>query len=93
MGDTNLPGVDKALDGIYGMRFIHTTRIPQSSSLDQVLMFVPSAVKFGIWQDLNVNVHKRYDLASNPDEITMNFSVGAVRMDEKKIVSILCALT
>jgi hypothetical protein len=101
MGDLDVPGLDKSIDGMFGVRFIHSTRIPtvatgvgqntSGNTDDQVLFFVGSCCKLATWQDLNVNVHKRYDLAGNPDEMTCNFSMGAGRTEEKKIVSILCS--
>jgi hypothetical protein len=86
-----VPGLDKGLDGLFGMRFIASERLGVDGSSDQyAYVFPKSALKLAIYKDLGVDVHKRYDKASNPTEITANLGVGAVRMFEEKVVRILC---
>ena len=86
-----IPGLDEALDGFLGCRFIKSERVPQSSSKDQVLVFPKSAIKLGIWKDVRVDISLRRDMVGLPIQIMADESLGAVRMDEKKVVSILNA--
>jgi hypothetical protein len=86
-----VPGLDRGLDGLFGMRFIASERLGVDGSSDQyAYVFPKSALKLAIYKDLGVDIHKRYDKASNPTEITANLALGAVRMFEEKVVRILC---
>ena len=86
-----IPGLDEALDGFLGMRFIRSERVPQVSSKDNVLVLPKSAIKMGQWKALRVDVREKHDHVGFPLQVYADETIGAVRMDELKIISVLNA--
>jgi len=74
-----------------GINFIHSERLPLSSTYRRCPVWVPSGVHLGMWNDIMSNVTQRRDLSSHPYQIYLMGTFGATRTEEKKVVDILCA--
>ena len=74
-----------------GINFIHTERLPLSSTFRRCPVWVPSGVHLGMWNDIQSNVTQRRDLSSHPFQVYLMGTFGATRTEEKKVVDILCA--
>ncbi len=89
-----IPGLDQGLDGLFGCRFIAFEQLADTDQLvggdEYAYVLVRSAVKLGVWEPLSVRVSEREDLKGAPLQMVTRMSLGAVRMDEKKIVRIEC---
>jgi hypothetical protein len=55
----------------------------------KVPLYVSSALEFGIWQDIEATVDRRPDL-SNAIQFLTQYSIGAGREQEEKVVQINC---
>jgi len=87
----NVPGLDLALDGYLGMRFVMYEDIAVDSADDEyVYVLTRDAIKHGTWRPLKGSIHVRTDLQLDPEEIAHNMTIGSVRMDESQIVRVLC---
>jgi hypothetical protein len=74
-----------------GINFIHTERLPVSSTFRRCPVWVPSGVHLGMWNDIMSDITQRRDLSSHPYQIYLMGTFGATRTEEKKVVDILCA--
>jgi hypothetical protein len=74
-----------------GINFIHTERLPVSSTFRRCPVWVPSGVHLGLWNDIMSDITQRRDLSSHPYQIYLMGTFGATRTEEKKVVDILCA--
>jgi len=74
-----------------GINFIHSERLPTTSSHRRCPVWVPSGVHLGMWNDIMSNVTQRRDLSSHPYQVYLMGTFGATRTEEKKVVDILCA--
>lgn len=96
MGTTPLrvAGADDALEGYLGCTYVHFETLADEDQLsggdEYVYVLVPAAVKVGIWKPLEVTIDKDMSQRGHPDRIYAQKTLGAVRMDEAKIVRILC---
>ena len=61
-----------------------------SANTRGVLAFVKSGVHLGVWKDIETRVDERKDLSSIPWQIYTCASAGAVRLEQGKVVQILC---
>ncbi len=87
----NIPGIDLALDGFLGMRFVHYEDVGIDANSDEyVYVLTRDAVKLGVWKDVSVEVDRRIDIEGSPDVAVTSMTIGAVRMDEAQIVRIAC---
>ena len=73
-----------------GYRFIISNRLSLVSGDRACIAFVKSGLYLGIWQDVRSNVHQRHDLEADPWEITTTMSVGATRLEQGRVIRILC---
>lgn len=85
-----LPGIVSSLNGFCGMNYIVYNDIPQVSSNDAVYVVTRSAIREGVWRDLEIRTTPRDDLKDHPMQMTASMAIGAVRMYEEKVVRILC---
>jgi hypothetical protein len=74
-----------------GINFIHSERLPLSSTYRRCPVWVPSGVHLGMWNDIMSDITQRRDLSSLPYQIYLMGTFGATRTEEKKVVDILCA--
>lgn len=81
------------IDSFLGMKFVRTERITNSggatSAPAQVLVFTKSAVGLAIGRDVNVRVAERPDMGFMT-YVYGSMDMGAVRIEEEKVVDILC---
>jgi hypothetical protein len=89
---------DKRLGGYAGMVFIPSELLTEtalkSSSNEYAYFYVPSAVKLGIWDAPSVRMHQLDTMyAGSPWQFVAEGKIGAIRMDEAKVVRALCATT
>ena len=90
--NTGMPVLqDGKVTRFLGINFIHTERLPTSSSNRRCPVWVPSGMHLGVWNDIMSNVTQRRDLSSHPYQIYLMGTFGATRTEEKKVVDILCA--
>ncbi len=79
------------LDQLLNVQYIPHEGLGIDGSSDQNVYVMPkSAVKLGVWQDVQFRADERIDKAGAPTQLMANMSVGAVRMFEEKIVRVLC---
>jgi hypothetical protein len=62
----------------------------QSGTSKQIPVWAKSGMHLGMWQDLQVNVSQRNDLSGMPWQVYTTMSIGATRIEEKKVVKIWC---
>jgi hypothetical protein len=74
-----------------GINFIHSERLPLSSTFRRCPVWVPSGVHLGMWNDIMSDITQRRDLSSHPYQVYLMGTFGATRTEEKKVVDILCA--
>lgn len=89
-GDTPVMKDGKVMQFL-GINFIHTERLPVSSTFRRCPVWVPSGVHLGMWNDIMSDITQRRDLSSHPYQIYLMGTFGATRTEEKKVVDILCA--
>jgi hypothetical protein len=89
-GDTPVMKDGKVMQFL-GINFIHTERLPLSSTFRRCPVWVPSGVHLGMWNDIMSDITQRRDLSSHPYQIYLMGTFGATRTEEKKVVDILCA--
>jgi hypothetical protein len=53
--------------------------------------FVKSGVHLGLWKDIETRVHERNELTSIPYEVMACSTFGATRIEQGKVIEILCA--
>lgn len=76
-----------------GFNIIHTELLPADGTdtdADAVFCFAKSGVYLGLWKDIETSVAPRYDLQGIPWQVYVKLSMGATRLEEKKVVQILC---
>lgn len=89
-----IPGLDMSLDGYLGLRFVIYNGLADAANLtggdEYVYVMAKDAIRTGVWKELSVKVTPREDKVGTPIQIAAYMSMGAVRMDENKIVRIVC---
>ncbi len=84
--------VDGKLKSFLGMNFVHAERLDvDGNSYRRVPVFVKSGVHLGLWNDITTDISQRKDLKGLPWQSYVYMTVGATRLEEKKVVEILCA--
>jgi hypothetical protein len=93
--------VDGKIDSFLGVKFIHCERIATSalgtddqstsSSSKQIPMWAKSGMHLGVWEDIVSDVAQRKDIQSLPWQVYLKMTIGATRIEEKKIVKIWSA--
>ncbi|MCK4958880.1 MAG: hypothetical protein KAT00_05760 [Planctomycetes bacterium] len=83
--------VDGKITSFMGFNFKHTELYGvDGSSNRRCPAWAKSGMKLGIWNDINASIDKRPD-KSNSMQVYLMDSVGATRLEEGKVVEILCA--
>jgi len=92
--DMNSARVYQALDGYLGCRYVQYENLGLvTAGVDRVLIFLPKAIKLGIYSDLKFRVDELPQTQGTPTQIKANISLGAMRFYEEAIVEIACAAT
>lgn len=98
MGDTGImySKADKRLGNYAGVVYIPIEILTKSDLKDganeYAYFYVPSAVKMGIWDAPAIRMHQLGDrYAGSPWQFVAEGRIGAIRMDEAKVVRALCS--
>lgn len=83
--------VDGRVRQFLGFNVVVSNQLNTSSSLRRVLAFVRSGLHLGLWNDVMSDAHQRYDLEADPWELSTKMSAGATRIEQGKIIDILCS--
>lgn len=99
LGETEVTSADynsvKALvngdiDTFMGFRFVKSEAIGVDANDDyRVPVWVPSAMHLGTWMGLETDIGPRRD-KKNTMQVFMRFTAAATRLEERKVVEILC---
>lgn len=73
-----------------GINFIHSERLAASAGEDRVPMWAQSGMHLGTWKEIEIDIDKRVD-KSNATQVYVCSTIGATRLENKKVVEILCA--
>lgn len=76
-----------------GFDIIYSERLSVASNVRTALCFVGSGMMLGMWKDIDNYIDIRADLSGRPWQLTTQTMYGAVRMQDGKVVSILCSDT
>jgi hypothetical protein len=76
-----------------GFKIIVSERLAVASNIRSCAVYVKSGMHLGIWQDIKTQVAQRFDLSSNPWDISTVVSFGATRTEAGKVIQIQCADT
>lgn len=80
------------IDRFLGINFVHCERLDvDGSSYRRVPVYAKSGMYLGIWQDMTTDIDKRKDLSSHPWQAYLQMTMGATRLEEKKVIEIKCA--
>lgn len=83
--------VDGMLDRFLGVTFVHTELLDLVSTDNrQVPLWAKSGMHLGVWGDVATDVTQRKDLSSLPWQVYTSLTIGATRIEEKKVIQILC---
>lgn len=91
--NTNIFGRDSSghLSHWFGIKFILTERLSVDGNADQEIPFwTKSGMHLGIWKDVFGDISVRNDLSRNPHHVSTYGTFGATRLEEAKVVKILC---
>lgn len=85
--------VDGRLRRFLGFEFIHSELAIEtlSGGYKQIPAWAKSGMYLGMWEDWRTDVSERNDLQGIPWQIYVWMTIGATRIEEKKVVRILCA--
>jgi hypothetical protein len=73
-----------------GFNFIHSERLPVASSIRGCPIWAKSGMHLGTWNDLKVRVSERSDKRYSV-QVYVCSTIGATRLEEKKMVECLCS--
>jgi hypothetical protein len=77
-----------------GFDIVVSERLPiVSANVRGCLVFVKSGIYLGVWQDIKTQVSQRFDLSSNPWDISTVVSFGGTRTEPGKVIQVLAADT
>lgn len=83
--------VQGSVDTFMGFKFIHTELLGvDSSSYRRVIAWAKSGMHLGIWNDINTKIDERSD-KSYATQVYCKGTFGATRVEEGKVVEILCS--
>jgi hypothetical protein len=84
--------VEGRIQRFLGVNFIHTELVEAGTgSTDAVPMWAKSGAYLGLWNDISTDIAQRKDLQGIPWQAYVYMTAGATRLEEKKVVQILCA--
>jgi hypothetical protein len=85
--------VDGKVQRFLGINFIHTERIlsgtdDASATSNSIPLWAKSGMYLGVWGDIQASVSQRHDLQGEPWQAYCKATIGATRLDEKRVVQI-----
>ena len=88
---TNRPVlVDGRIKAFMGFNFLDSQRLALSGTDRTVVCWAKSGLHLGIWGDINVQISDRAD-KSYSTQVYVKETIGATRVEEKKVVAITCS--
>jgi hypothetical protein len=85
-------GQDGMVRSFMGFNIVISNRLDSSGATDRhVIAFVKSGLYLGIWEELTHDVSIRKDLSSQPWQLYSKGTSGATRLEQGKVLRILCA--
>lgn len=83
--------VQGQVDTFMGFKFVHFEGLDATADpYTRVPVWVPSGMHLGTWNGLETDIGPRRD-KKNTMQIFMRFTAAATRLEEKKVVEILCS--
>jgi len=83
---------DGKIASFLGINFIQCERVPTNgSSQHRCPVYVKSGMYMGMWDDIKTSISQRNDLQGEPWQVYATGTFGATRIEEKRIVEIVCA--
>ena len=87
--------MDGRVSSFLGINFIHCERLTTGTddaagTSRAVPLYAKSGMYLGRWQDVQVDVSRRNDISGVPWQVRASASIGATRLEEKKVVKIWC---
>lgn len=90
--NTMPPLVNGKITSFMGFNFVHVERlVTDGSGFRRVPAYAKSGMHLGTWQDIKNTVNQRVDIENEPWELYTIGTFGSTRLEEKKVVEILCA--
>lgn len=86
-----VPYNDGKIKSFLGINFVHTEQLYLNPTYTAVPLWVPSGMHFGTWVDVSVKVFMADWLRWGPWVAAIKAGFGAVRVEEAKVIEILCA--
>lgn len=83
--------VNGQIQQFLGCDVVVSERLSVASNVRTAIMFVKSGLHLGLWKDMENYIDIRYDLSSRPFQLLTQTMFGAVRMQNGKVISILCS--
>ena len=84
--------VDGKVTRFLGINIKHCERLDANgSSQDLIPVYVKSGMHFGMWNDIKTDISQRNDIQNIPWQVYVTLTGGATRIEEKKVVQIICA--
>lgn len=82
--------VDGRVKRFMGINFVLTSRLNITSGNRLIPVWVPTGMHLGTWEDIGVDISPRKDLARVPWQVQTWTTIGATRLEQGKVVQILC---
>lgn len=73
-----------------GYNIVISNRLTAVGDDRWVIAFVQSGLYLGTWHEIENDAHQRFDLEANPWELTTLMSAGATRLEQGRVIRILC---
>ncbi len=83
--------VDGRVTRFLGINFIHTELLQTDGTYRRIPVWIKSGMHLGMWGSVYTSIDKRTDLSGHPWQAYMKMTLGATRLDEKKVIEIKCA--
>jgi hypothetical protein len=84
--------VDGRVTRFMGINILHSERLDtDSNSYRRIPVFVKSGMYLGMWSDVQTDISQRKDITGLPWQIYLKMTMGATRIEEKRLVEIRCA--
>lgn len=83
---------DGKINSFLGINFIHSERLNvDGSSYRKVPIWAKSGMYLGVWEDMVIDVDQNKELRGHPYEVYVMMTAGATRLEESKIINVLCS--
>ncbi|GIK48027.1 MAG: hypothetical protein BroJett013_07240 [Alphaproteobacteria bacterium] len=86
----NQPLVEGDVKYFLGVNFIICERLSIGSSIRRVPMWVKNGMHLGMWADITVDITQDKTRSGLPWQIYLMMTLGATRLEEKRVVELQC---